>query len=175
MRSGGDAGSPPNGCTTQERGPVYLRLGKAGEPVLTAKAHEPWQFGKLRYLTRGKDVCILSYGPTMKLASEIGEWFAQKGRSVSLASVHTIKPLDVDGIREALRTHDQVLVIEETAPSGSLGQQVKAIAWDTGAKCRLDTFCLDDAFHHVFGSHGDVLAAHGLTREAILAKLQAAA
>ena len=162
-------------CTTQERGPVYLRLGKAGEPVLTAKAHDPWQFGKLRYLTRGRDVCILSYGPTVKLASEIGAWFAEKGRSVSLASVHTIKPLDVDGVREALVSHEHVLVIEETAPNGSLGQRVKAIAWDAGARCRLDTFALDDAFHHVFGAHGDVLAAHGLTREAILAKLEASA
>jgi transketolase len=161
-------------CTTQERGPVYLRLGKAGEPVLTAHAVDPWEFGKLRYLSRGRDVCILSYGPTVKLASEIGEWFTQKGRSVSLASVHTLKPLDVVGIREALTSHEHVLVIEELAPNGSLGQQVKAIAWDAGAKCRLDTFSLDDAFHHVFGSHGDLLAAHGLNRETILARLEAA-
>ena len=161
-------------CTTQERGPVYLRLGKAGEPVLTGNALDPWEFGKLRYLTRGKDVCILSYGPTVKLAAEIGDWFGERGRSVSLASVHTLKPLDDEGIRQALAAHEHVLVIEELAPNGSLGQRVKAIAWDMGARCRLDTFALDDAFHHVFGSHGDVLAAHGLTREAIIAKLEAA-
>ena len=35
------------------QGPVYLRIGKAGEPVLTADA-EPWEFGKLRYLRRGR-------------------------------------------------------------------------------------------------------------------------
>ena len=43
---------------SQSKGPVYLRLGKAGEPVLTADALEPFQFGKLRYLRKGKDVCI---------------------------------------------------------------------------------------------------------------------
>jgi transketolase len=161
-------------CTTQERGPVYLRLGKAGEPVLTANAADPWEFGKLRYLSRGRDVCILSYGPTAKLACDVGEWFAGRGRSVSLASVHTLKPLDEEGIREALKAHEQVVVIEELAPNGSLGQRVKAIAWDARAACRLDTFSLDDAFHHVFGSHGDLLAAHGLTREAIIARLGAA-
>src|SRR6185437_15839164 len=45
----------------QKNGPVYLRIGKAGEPDLT-KGAEPWQFGKIRYLRRGTDVCILTYG-----------------------------------------------------------------------------------------------------------------
>ena len=161
-------------CATQKRGPVYLRLGKAGEPVLTADAQDRWAFGRLRYLRRGQDVCILSYGPAMNLACEIGAWLGQRGQSVSIASVHTLKPLDEAGIREVLGAHSHVLVIEEAAPYGSLGQRVKTIAWEAGARCRLDTFSLDDAFHHVYGAHADVLKAHGLCREAIVARLEAA-
>ena len=160
-------------CTTQERGPVYLRLGKAGEPILTGNAEDPWEFGRLRYLCRGRDVCLLSYGPTLKLAADIADYFRQQGRSVSLVSVHTLKPLDVEGITQALAAHDHLVVIEELAPHGSLGARVKALAWEAGARCRLDAFALDDAFHHVYGSHGDLLAAHGLTRESIVAKLEA--
>ncbi len=161
-------------CVQQTRGPVYLRLGKAGEPVLTKDAADPWQFGKLRYVTRGRDVCILSYGPTLKMAGEVGEWFKGRGRSVSLVSVHTLKPLDEAAVTRALAEHKHVVVIEEMAPYGGLGPRVKALAWDCGAKCRLDTFSLEDAFHHVYGGHGDVLAAHGLTRERIVARLEAA-
>jgi transketolase len=160
-------------CTRQERGPVYFRLGKAGEPDLTKNAADPWTFGRLRYLTRGRDVCILSYGPIMRLAGNIAEWFREKGRTVSLASVHTLKPLDVEGIARALKEHEHVVVIEELAPYGGLGPRVKAIAWDARANCRLDAFALDDAFHHVYGSHDELLAAHGLSREAIIAKLEA--
>ncbi len=160
-------------CARQDRGPVYLRLGKAGEPALTAEA-EPWEFGKLRYLSRGRDVCILSYGPTLKLAGEVGAWFAQQGRSISLVSAHTLKPLDVEGVAQALAAHDRVVVIEEMAPFGGLGPRVKEIAWDRRANCRVDAFALDDAFHHVFGAHGDLLAAHGLSRESIVARLEAA-
>src|SRR5215467_8597392 len=43
-------------CAEQKRGPVYLRLGKAGEPNYTDKAVDPWVFGKLRYIKRGSDV-----------------------------------------------------------------------------------------------------------------------
>jgi transketolase len=158
---------------TQERGPVYFRLGKAGEPDLTKNAAEPWQFGKLRYLTRGEDICILSYGPVMKTANEVAESYRSKGKTVSVVSTHTLKPLDVEGVTQALRNHAHVIVIEELAPFGGLGPRIKEIAWNIKANCRIDTFSLDDAFHHVYGSHGDILAAHGLSRDAIIAKLEA--
>jgi transketolase len=158
-------------CATQELGPVYLRLGKAGEPVLTNAADTPWQFGKIRKLRDGADICILSYGPIMKQAFDVAERLEASGRSTAIVSVHTLKPLDRDGIAQVLKRYPLVVVIEECSPHGGLGPQVKAIAWDTKAACRLETFALDDAFHHVYGTHEDILAAHGLSRDKIVARL----
>ena len=157
-------------CARQKNGPVYLRIGKAGEPVLTANA-EPWQFGKLRYLRRGSDVCILTYGVITAMASDIADKLVAQGRSVSLVSAHTLKPLDRDGISAALGQHRHVIVIEEHAPQGGLASQVKQIAWDVRATCRLDTFTLQDAFIHNYGSTNDLLAAHGLSPERILSAI----
>jgi transketolase len=157
-------------CARQKNGPVYLRIGKAGEPVLTAQA-EPWQFGKLRYLRRGSDICILTYGVITAMAVEIADKLAAQGRSVSLVSAHTLKPLDREGITAALHQHGHVVVIEEHAPQGGLASQVKQIAWDVRATCRLDTFTLQDAFIHNYGSTNDLLAAHGLSPERILATI----
>jgi len=154
-------------CATQDRGPVYLRIGKAGEPKLTEKA-EPFVFGKLRYLRRGKDVCILSYGVIMKLAVQVADRLAAAGKSVSVVSCHTVKPLDRPGIAEALKTHKQVIVIEEHVPQGGLAPQTKQIAWDSRAQCDLKAFTLQDKFIHNYGSHDDLLAAHGLSLEQIL-------
>jgi transketolase len=92
-------------CARQTNGPVYLRVGKAGEPVLTAGALEPWRFGKARWLRRGRDVCVLSYGPILARAAEAADRLQEKGLSVSLASVHTLKPLDREAIVEALSSH----------------------------------------------------------------------
>jgi len=158
-------------CATQKKGPVYLRIGKAGEPRLSANAVEPFVFGKLRYLRRGRDVCILSYGVIMKLAVEVADRLEESGRSVSVVSCHTIKPLDRDGIEAALRAHEHVIVIEEHAPQGGLAPQTKQIAWDMRATCRLDTFTLQDAFIHNYGSHDDLLAEHGISLEAILQRV----
>jgi transketolase len=158
-------------CATQDKGPVYLRIGKAGEPKLTERAVEPFAFGKLRYLKRGTDVCILSYGVIMKLAADVAAALEAKGKSVSLVSCHTMKPLDRDGIATALGAHKQVIVIEEHAPQGGLAPQSKQIAWDSGARCRLDTFTLQDRFIHNYGSHDELLAAHGLSLQQILSKV----
>ena len=161
-------------CAVQKKGPIYLRLGKAGEPNFTDKALDPWTFGKLRYITRGSDVCILSYGVIMQKAMQLAERFAAKGKSVSVVSCHTLKPLDIAGIKDALTRHGQVIAIEEHAPQGGLAASVKQIAWDIQARCRLDTFTLQDAFIHNYGSHDDLLAAHGLELGAIAAQVGAA-
>lgn len=136
------------------QGPVYLRLGKAGEPIITKDA-EPFQIGKIRYIKRGKDTCIISYGPTvgkaLKLAVKIG---------ASVVNCHTIKPLDKQGIAEILHNYKKVIVIEEHVPHGGLGSRVKEIAWDTRATCEFEHKSLKDEFIHVYGSHEQLLEAH---------------
>lgn len=149
-------------CAAQRKGPIYLRLGKAGEPVLTDKAIDAWQFGKIRYLRKGTDVCILSYGIIMKKAFALAELLEKQGKSVSIVSVHTLKPLDRTGIAAVLKAHSQAIVIEEHAPQGGLAPQTKQIAWDIKADCDLKTFTLQDEFIHNYGSHDDLLSAHGL-------------
>jgi transketolase len=149
-------------CAVQERGPVYLRLGKAGEPDFSKGAPEPWVFGKVRQLRQGRDVCILSYGPIMKRAYSLAERLETAGKSTAIFSAHTLKPLDREGLTKVLQTYPHVIVVEECAPNGSLAMRVKEMAWNADVDCRIDTFTLKDAFIHCYGSHDDILDAHGL-------------
>ena len=158
-------------CATESKGPVYMRLGKAGEPDLTANAIEPFKTGKIRYLKKGTDLAILSYGITVAMSLEIAQQLELQGKSVAIISCHTIKPLDQLGIQHVLKSHDHVTVIEEHVPHGGLGSRVKEIAWDMGANCRLDCFSLKDEFIHFYGSHTELLAEHGLTVPAICERL----
>ena len=161
-------------CAEQRDGPTYLRLGKAGEPILTAEAPEPFRFGKLRPIKEGRDTCILSYGPIMKMALEVAaELERRQGRSVAVMNSHTLKPLDVAGIARCLHEYPEVIVIEEHSVRAGLAAQVKQIAWDHHAKCRLHTFSLKDEFIHVFGTHAEILDAHGLSARRICAAVGA--
>lgn len=142
-------------------GPVYLRLGKAGEPVITQNA-DPFVLGKIRYIQRGEGTCIMSYGVTvhraLKMAAKIS---AEEGHPVSVINCHTLKPLDKEGVSQVLAKYENVIVIEEHVPHGGLGSRVKEIAWDTQAKCKIEHISLKDEFIHVYGSHDELLAAHG--------------
>jgi transketolase len=104
----------------------------------------------------------------MKHAMEVADRLQSQGKSVSVVSCHTVKPLDRDGIVAALRAHKQVIVIEEHVPQGGLAPQTKQIAWDSKASCDLHTFTLKDEFIHNYGSHDDLLAAHGLSIDGIM-------
>lgn len=158
-------------CGTVSAGPVYMRLGKAGEPDLSLNAAEPFEVGKIRYLTKGSDIAILSYGITTGMAMEICRLLTAQGRSVSTLSCHTLKPLDRAGIQRVLGSHNNVVVIEEHVPHGGLGSRVKEIAWDMQANCTLDCFSLNDEFIHFYGTHAELLEVHGLSVRSIVGAL----
>jgi transketolase len=107
----------------------------------------------------------------MKRAHEVAERLEAAGHSTAIASVHTLKPLDVAGISEILATFASVVVIEECAPIGSLSMQVKEIAWNAGARTKISTFTLKDAFIHCYGSHDDILDAHGLAVDEVTQRI----
>ena len=150
-------------------GPIYLRLAKAGEPDITQAVESPFEFGKIRYFLRGTgDIAVVSYGLMMHTAMEVSDALTAQGRSVTLVSTPTLKPLDLDGLAEVLGTHRQVVILEEHAPQGGLASQVKQLAWDGRVACDLRVFTLKDEFIHCYGSHVDLLRAHGLSVQHVL-------
>jgi transketolase len=157
---------------TQNQHPAYLRLGKAGEPDVTSHALDPFEFGRIRRLREGRGTAFLTYGPITKTVLDVADTLqAAGGTPASVIVVPTLKPLDQDGIAGILSRHDRVVVVEEHVPHGGLGSRVKELAWDINAGCDLRLFSLRDEFIHVYGSHQDVLSAHGLAPASIVAAL----
>ena len=101
------------------------------------------------------------------MAFDIAKTAEGEGHTVSIVSVHCIKPLDLDGIRQVLEEHKSVVVIEEMVPHGGLGSKVKEIAWDHGLDVQLKAYSLKDEFMHVYGNHAELLKSHRLTAEFI--------
>jgi transketolase len=158
-------------CATKNKGPVYMRLGKVGEPNLTENAIDKFEFGKLRYLKKGKEIAVISYGITVKMAIDLSTELEKKGKSVSVISCHTIKPLDKIGIKKVLNEHQSVYVLEEHVPHGGLSSRVKEIASDEQTKAELKSFTLKDEFIHFYGNHQELLEKHELSVKQILKKI----
>jgi len=150
-------------CASQTNGPVYMRLGRAGEPALTKDALENFVFGKARYLKKGEKTCILSYGAIMGLAVELYEDYRQQGHNPSLVCVHTLKPLDNRRLSAILEKYDEIIIIEEVSPEGYLAAKVKQLAWEKKSSAKIHAFSLKDEFIHVYGKPHELLEAHGLS------------
>lgn len=155
-------------AAAEQKGPVYLRVGKSGEPAITAQAPEPFEFGKLRRIADGGDAAIIGFGPILKLGVDAAaRWQKETGKKAAIYSAHTMKPFDQAGAQALLRRHSKVITVEEHVGLGGLGSLVRLAAQESGSRTQITTLHLRDEFIHIYGSQDDLRAAHGITVETI--------
>jgi transketolase len=149
--------------------PIYLRLGKAGEPNLTGNAPEAFEFGKIRKIKDGERLAILGYGPILSMAFDAALNYQKKTKiEIAIYSVHTLKPLDRDRIKLILGSYERIVILEEATHPGGLAAQVKEIAWDVSANIKIRNLGLQDQFVKCYGTKEDLLEAHGITAASLM-------
>jgi transketolase len=145
-------------CAARESGgPVYMRIGKAGEPNLTSGSL-PDRIHYLRRSDRGNDSIILSYGPIAQCALR-----AAQEIDADMAVVARLTSLDAALFR--VDTYNHVVVIEE-ATGAPLAAQIRA-----SGHTNVRSFALPREFCHLHGTREELLDHYGLTAEKIVAAL----
>jgi transketolase len=110
----------------EHKGPAYLRLGKAGEPIV----HETpidFELGRSIELRAGDDATLFSTGGTLELVVRAADALADDGISTRVVSMHTLKPLDEAAVLAAARETAVVVTIEEHSVIGGLGSAVAEV------------------------------------------------
>ena len=154
--------------------PVYIRLGKKGEPVV--HQHPPaFAIGKAVQVRPGNDICLLSTGNVLPLAVAASERLAETGVSASVVSFHTVKPLDEACLREAFAGYEVVVTVEEHSVLGGLGGAVAEwLADQPTQKARLLRIGTADEFLHQAGDQAHARQYFGLTPELITDRIRCA-
>jgi len=151
-------------------GPVYMRIGKKGEPVLH-KTPPEFKFGKSITLRQGSDVCLIATGNIVSVSLAAADILAREGVSARVESFHTIKPLDVDRLAEIFAGVDLVAVAEEHSRLAGLGGAIAEWrAAQENIRARMVAFGAEDEFMHEVGSQEFARSKYGLTAENIAAK-----
>jgi len=104
-------------------GPVYLRFGRPAVPNFTP-ADQKFEIGKALLLNEGTDVTIIATGHLVWKSIEAAQILEQKGISVEIINIHTIKPLDEEAILASVRKTKSVVTAEEHLLNGGLGDSV---------------------------------------------------
>jgi len=108
-------------------GPVYLRFGRPKWPNFTAE-DQNFEIGKAQMLAEGTDVSIFACGHMVWLAVEAAKTLAEKGISVELINIHTIKPLDEAAVIASVTKTGCIVTAEEHQINGGLGDSIANVA-----------------------------------------------
>src|SRR6476620_3959219 len=107
-------------------GPVYLRFGRPVWPIFTKE--EDFVIGKAQQLSEGSDVSIFACGHLVWTSIEAGVALEEKGLSVEVINIHTIKPLDEEAVLNSLRKTRCAVTVEEHNIIGGLGDAIAQVA-----------------------------------------------
>ncbi len=158
-----------------QEGPVYIRMGKKGEPVVHRQPPD-FRIGKAIPLREGTDVCILATGTILPEALRAAESLAAEGVSAAVASFHTVKPLDAEYLKTVFGGFPLVATVEEHSAMGGLGGAVAEWLTEqpTGRRARLLRIGTRDEFLHASGELEFAREHFGLSAHALTGRIQAA-
>lgn len=108
-------------------GPVYLRIGKKGEPTIYEKSYS-FSLGKPVVLRKGKDITIFSTGNIISHVLKSASVLTEKHNiHPHVINIHTIKPLETDTIKTSVKDKKLAVTVEEHGIIGGLGSAVSEI------------------------------------------------
>jgi transketolase len=116
----------------EHEGPCYLRLGKAGEPVVH-KGPIEFALGRAIQLRDGTDATIISTGGLLNNAVLAADALEQRGVRTRVVSMHTLKPLDEAAVLAAAQETGALFTLEEHSILGGLGSAVAEVLAESDA------------------------------------------
>jgi transketolase len=142
--------------------PVYIRLGKGGDPVISDAARG-FAIGKAIDMIEGahgaSDVLLVTTGVATTQALTAAKGLAAEGIRCRLLHVHTIKPIDTQAIAAAAAGTQLVVTVEEHSIVGGLGSAVLELLSDalSGRLPPVKRLGIPDRFSAHYGSQAQLM------------------
>ena len=153
-------------AAAEHYGPVYLRFGRPKVPVFTPEIQK-FTIGRAMLLQEGTDVSIFATGHLVWSSLQAAILLAEKGISAEVFNIHTIKPLDEEGILKAAEGMPFILTVEDHYPEGGLGETVASAI---GQKVKVFSQAVTKLPHS--GKSDELLAEQGLDARGIADRIR---
>lgn len=152
-------------------GPVYLRFGRPAVPNFTP-ADQVFEIGKAVTLTEGTDVTIFATGHMVWESILAAEKLEEKGISVEIINIHTIKPLDEEAVLASARKTKCVVTAEEHNVLGGLGESIAGVL-SRNLPTPIEMVAVQDTFGES-GEPAQLMEKYGLSANHIVAAVEKA-
>jgi 1-deoxy-D-xylulose-5-phosphate synthase len=152
----------------KHKGPASVRYPRGKGPGVTVNTDELSELtiGKAEVRLEGSKLAILAFGSMVTPSLEVG-----KELGATVVNMRFIKPLDTNLILEIVKTHDQIVTVEENVIAGGAGSAVTEFLQSEGIFKPVLQIGLPDRFVEQ-GSREELLALFGLDSKGILDKIK---
>lgn len=146
--------------------PCYIRF----NPQRPSIDHAPFELGKAEVISEGTEVTLLVYGMLLEQALRAKELLEEKGRSVGLVNVRTVKPLDEETFLSLARKTSLIVTLEDHFLTGGLFSALSELLVKSGQSCRVLPLALEERWFHPCPLP-DLLYREGFAAEQIVQKI----
>ena len=144
------------------KGPVYIRL-SGGIPKSVYGEEAAFERGGAHELRVGKDGCVMALGTMVQTALEAAKLLEEKGLSISVVDMYSLKPLDRDCVLKYAKSVPAIITLEEHTVVNGLGSAVADVLACAGHAAPLTKIGLPDEYPHCVSPYAVMLADYGLT------------
>lgn len=152
--------------SVSHQGPMYIRLGKAGEQVFHPQKIQSYHLGDLLpIINKGSETLVLTSG---SILARVMESVETKHLDYDVFTVPVIKPLNQAYLCQLAENRRQIIIVEENQKSGGIGSAIIEVLSDAYNNGLLKTYpkirriAINDEFLEVAGSQRYLQQTAGL-------------
>jgi transketolase len=148
--------------------PIYIRLGKGGDAIVSREEHG-FEIGKAILLREPGSGLFITTGVMTQIALQAADQLENEGVSCGVLHIHTVKPLDHAVLSRWLPQVKGVVTVEEHTRIGGLGSAILEFCNDEMPvqAAKIARIGIPDRFADQYGSQNSLLAHWGITVDAL--------
>jgi transketolase len=155
--------------TAEHPGPIYIRLGKGGDKILTNE-YDDIKAGKGVVRIEPVDGLFITTGVMTQVAYGACAKLKKLGYQCGLIHLHTVKPLDGDLIKNWVPRVKAVITVEENVRIGGFGSAILEYINDElpVQAVKITRLGISDAFANEYGNQESLLSCWGLEEDTLV-------
>ncbi len=159
--------------TTKIKGPIYIRIARGGEKIVTKKKKS--KIGKGLVLKKIEKYNFLTTGITAQIALDAVSKLKKK-YNINVGVIHfsTIKPLDVILLKKIIKNSNKLITLEENVSEGGFGSSILEFSsklHHRDKKADIKIFSLPSSFSEKYGSQDQILKHSNLHGDFLYKKM----
>lgn len=160
--------------TVDYPGPIYIRLGKGGDEILTHE-YDDIKAGKGVVKIEPVDGLFITTGIMTQVAFGACAKLKNLGYQCGLIHLHTVKPLDGDLLKNWVPKVRAVITVEENVRAGGFGSAILEFLSDElpSESAKITRLGISDMFAKEYGSQDSLLSYWGLQEDDLANKMLA--